>query len=336
MKLTKGKISKLYSKKKQSVKKRKHGKKKTYKSKTFRKNKRSNLYNKTFKHLYGGDNDLMNEEQPHIPVNNSDIISSETNNFNPEPVSNISTLDSLDQLNIPETPIMDSSFESPDMNSSLPLETPTMDSSFESPDMNSSLPLETPTMDSSFESPDMNSSLPLESPTSDVISETSIPDSDLSPLETPTPDIISETSIPDSDLSPLDSTPTSDDISETPILQTDNIPIIPNSASDFQTDVIPQEDFQNVGITNDISTSNSTSLQTAVDTLAKEISKNVINIVSKDLLNNINTVTNNIPQNGFDSNTMASATMATSGGKRYKTRKFKWMSKQKHKKTKKH
>jgi hypothetical protein len=202
--------------------------------------------------------------------------------------------------------------------------------------MNSSLPLETPTMDSSFESPDMNSSLPLESPTSDVISETSIPDSDLSPLETPTPDIISETSIPDSDLSPLDSTPTSDDISETPILQTDNIPIIPNSASDFQTDVIPQEDFQNVGITNDISTSNSTSLQTAVDTLAKEISKNVINIVSKDLLNNINTVTNNIPQNGFDSNTMASATMATSGGKRYKTRKFKWMSKQKHKKTKKH
>ena len=51
MKLTKGKISKLYTKNKQSVKKRKHGKKKTYKSKTFRKNKHGNLFNKTLKHF---------------------------------------------------------------------------------------------------------------------------------------------------------------------------------------------------------------------------------------------------------------------------------------------
>ena len=51
MKLTKGKISKLYTKNRQSVKRRKNGKKKTDKSKTFRKKRNINLANKSLKQV---------------------------------------------------------------------------------------------------------------------------------------------------------------------------------------------------------------------------------------------------------------------------------------------
>ena len=60
MKLTKGKISKLYSKNRQSVKRRKNGKNKTNKSKTFGRKRNVNLANKSLKQVYfrknGGNN----------------------------------------------------------------------------------------------------------------------------------------------------------------------------------------------------------------------------------------------------------------------------------------
>ena len=68
MKLTKGKISKLYHKKKQSVKKRKYQKGKTStKSKTFRGKKKINLANKSlkrfaYKKYKGGDEEVKKEE----------------------------------------------------------------------------------------------------------------------------------------------------------------------------------------------------------------------------------------------------------------------------------
>jgi len=52
MKLTKGKISKLYKKNKQSVRRKKGGKGKTGRNRTFRKNKGLNLANKSLKHFY--------------------------------------------------------------------------------------------------------------------------------------------------------------------------------------------------------------------------------------------------------------------------------------------
>ena len=52
MKLTKGKISKLYSKNKQSVRRKKNGKGKTGRNRTFRKTKGLNLANKSLKSYY--------------------------------------------------------------------------------------------------------------------------------------------------------------------------------------------------------------------------------------------------------------------------------------------
>jgi hypothetical protein len=66
MKLTKGKISKLYNKKKQTLKKFKT-KKSSYKRKTFRDRKQFNLAKKTLKHLnykkfIGGNIDYSKDE----------------------------------------------------------------------------------------------------------------------------------------------------------------------------------------------------------------------------------------------------------------------------------
>ena len=52
MNLTKGKISKLYKKNKQSVRRRKNRKGKTGRNRTFRKTKGLNLANKSLKNFY--------------------------------------------------------------------------------------------------------------------------------------------------------------------------------------------------------------------------------------------------------------------------------------------
>jgi len=75
MKLTKGKIAKLYKKNKQSF--NKINKKKTYsKSKTFRKNKKLNLHKKTLKKIYkkiGGDEASGDEASDNIPEVNPSL-----------------------------------------------------------------------------------------------------------------------------------------------------------------------------------------------------------------------------------------------------------------------
>jgi hypothetical protein len=66
MKLTKGKISKLYSKNKQSLRRKKNGKGKTGRNRTFRKTKGLNLANKSLKSFYnrrGGAPDGAEEQQ---------------------------------------------------------------------------------------------------------------------------------------------------------------------------------------------------------------------------------------------------------------------------------
>ena len=66
MKLTKGKISKLYSKNKQSLRRKKNGKGKTGRNRTFRKTKGLNLANKSLKRFYnrrGGAPDGAEEQQ---------------------------------------------------------------------------------------------------------------------------------------------------------------------------------------------------------------------------------------------------------------------------------
>ena len=70
MNLTKGKISKLYAKNRQSVKRKKNGKKNTNKSKIFRKRQKFNLANKSLKRVKfrknGGNNDVMLDKYENI------------------------------------------------------------------------------------------------------------------------------------------------------------------------------------------------------------------------------------------------------------------------------
>ena len=72
MKLTKGKLSKLFNTKKQSHKKK--GKKKGNKRNTFRKNKRFNLANKTLKNFKGGLNESNSGEIEMTPINKDNIV----------------------------------------------------------------------------------------------------------------------------------------------------------------------------------------------------------------------------------------------------------------------
>ena len=76
MKLTKGKLSKIQNKKKQSLKRYKKGGK-THKSKTFRKRKHLNLHNTSLKKYKGGQAKAVNTE----------IESSETKPLEPEPLT---------------------------------------------------------------------------------------------------------------------------------------------------------------------------------------------------------------------------------------------------------
>jgi hypothetical protein len=81
MKLTKGKLSKIQNKKKQSLKRYKKGGK-THKSKTFRKRKHLNLHNTTLKKYKGG--------QAKVKPVASETESSETKPLEPEPLTQLS------------------------------------------------------------------------------------------------------------------------------------------------------------------------------------------------------------------------------------------------------
>ena len=76
MKLTKGKISKLYNQKKQSLKKKVNKKKSSSKSRTFRKKRRINLARKSlkrfnYKKYKGGEQEGVSKVEE--PIINSDI-----------------------------------------------------------------------------------------------------------------------------------------------------------------------------------------------------------------------------------------------------------------------
>jgi hypothetical protein len=81
MKLTKGKISKLYNKKNQSFKKKINKKRSTSKRKTFRKNKKLNLAKKTLRNFYGkkrgGQEPMEDPKVVDTPVNAEEVITSE-------------------------------------------------------------------------------------------------------------------------------------------------------------------------------------------------------------------------------------------------------------------
>jgi hypothetical protein len=111
MKLTKGKISKLYNKKNQSFKKKINRKKGASKRKTFRKNKKYNLAKKTLKRFYskkrGGEGPIEDpkivdtsvtpsavEEVPSTPITGEDLT-----------VTNVEEVTPITSEEVPGTPI---------------------------------------------------------------------------------------------------------------------------------------------------------------------------------------------------------------------------------------
>jgi hypothetical protein len=108
MKLTKGKISKLYNKKKQSVKKYKQNRKKNSNARTFRKHRKINLANKTLK-MIGGDDDeggivagevsvITNQNPNTDPTTGSDL----TTDSEPNPTKGSDNIGATEQNIVPK------------------------------------------------------------------------------------------------------------------------------------------------------------------------------------------------------------------------------------------
>jgi len=121
MNLTKGKISKLYSKKKQSLKRNKNKRGHSGKSKTFRKNKMVNLARKSLKRLHfkenkgGGvnDNELPKETTDNKQVD--DYVANSTSKAEPSPVIG-------SPFKSPPETSTEPSFESPEFSDTPPSE----------------------------------------------------------------------------------------------------------------------------------------------------------------------------------------------------------------------
>ena len=114
MNLTKGKISKLYSKKKQSLKRNKNKRGHSSKSKTFRKNRRVNLARKSLKRLHfkankgGGLNDETG------PVNDTELPKETTDNKQvDEYLANIASRAKNDETKAEPSQFIGSAFKSP-------------------------------------------------------------------------------------------------------------------------------------------------------------------------------------------------------------------------------
>jgi hypothetical protein len=123
MNLTKGKISKLYSKKKQSLKRNKRGH--SGKSKTFRKNRRVNLARKSLKRLHFKENKGGGVNDNELPKETTD---------NKEVDDYVANIASNDDTKAEPSPVIGSPFKSPPETSTEP--------SFESPEFGDTTPSE--------------------------------------------------------------------------------------------------------------------------------------------------------------------------------------------------
>jgi hypothetical protein len=331
MKLTKGKISKLYAKNRQSVKRKKNGKKNTNKSKTFRKKRNINLANKSLKQVNfrKNDNNIVPEYDNikeggyRMPYKNSKKKN--------KSLSNKPNVIEMTQLG---EPVDNSSIVAP--NSEV-----VSDSSLVTPssDVVSDSVVEVPGneigSDSSLVAPssEIGSDSSLVAPSSEVVSDSvvEVPGNEIgsdSSLVAPSSEVVSDSLVEvpgneigsDSSLVAPSSEVVSDSLVEVPGNEIGSDPIVDLPSSEIVSD--PVVDLPNTEI------QQTNSLNEAVNTLGIRISEEVLKIVSNNLTSNINSVTDQI-QNGFNANKKAANTMASGGGKKRKTRKFKLTNKNK-------
>ena len=329
MKLTKGKISKLYTKNRQSVKKRKNGKKKTYKSKTFRKNKRGNLFNKTLKHLYGGEPGIemtnLSDTKPVDEELNQDVPVSSVPPASDFPVVEDSTVvgdvPGADVPVVEDVPLADAPGADVPVVEDVPLA--------DAPGADVPVVEDVPLADAQVEnSTVVDGDVPLADA---QVENSTVVDGDVPLADAQVEDstVVEDVPVSDGDVPVVEDSTVVEDV---PVSDGD-VPVVEDSTVVEDVPVVEDSTVADVPIETQIN--NNPTLQTAVDNLGKEISNQVLKVVSEQLSNNISTVTNNI-QNGFNSNQLASETMASTGGKRHRTGKFRLTNKNKHKKTKKH
>ena len=324
MKLTKGKISKLYNKKKQSFKKKVNKKKVSNRNKTFRKKRNIHLARKSLKRFHykkqrGGVKDGEEEGMPKVDevstsvTENTNQPSSETLNQSTENVDPIvdSSATSMATENV--EPIVDSSATSMETNN---VETP-IDFSAVSSEANN---VETPVDFSAVSSEPENVDNSLDSSSVSLETNDDIPmeDDDIS-LSTKTLNITE----------PVDTTEIEEEKPFKPIdfsnttIKTENEfkPIEVSSKSLEPSDDLTSIQSNKVPSKQELMNSLSNVVDYITDAVAEKVSVSVTSTQSGEN-----------QQNGFDSVNAAAEMMAKSGGKRRKTRKFKLSKKNKTKK----
>ena len=361
MKLTKGKISKLYSKNRQSVKRRKNGKNKTNKSKTFGRKRNVNLANKSLKQVYfrkNGGNNIVPEydnskeggyRMPYKKYKKNKPLSIESPGIEMTPLGEsvnnpLQNQDLAPQVDNSSLIAPSSENNSSDVNAGLvqPLGdvSPTVDSSIAQP---SELPpadeslmqpsSDISSVDSSVEQPSGDIPLADESlmqPSSDVPAVDSsiaqpfeLPPADSS-IEQPSGDILpADESLmqPSSDILPADSSiaqPSELPPADESLMQpSEDVPAVDSSIAQPSEVVSPAVD--------EVITQPSESVP-PVDDIGKSL-KMILDYSIDKLSSNLKN--NDILQNGFNANKTAANILASSGGKRRKTRKLKLTNKNK-------
>jgi hypothetical protein len=297
MNLTKGKISKLYSKKKQSLKRNKRGH--SGKSKTFRKNRRVNLARKSLKRLHFKENKGGGVNDNELPKETTD---------NKEVDDYVANIASNDDTKAEPSPVIGSPFKSPPETSTEP--------SFESPEFGDTTPSE-------------SSSAVDETPSeTTTVEETPAPTVDETPAvntaldestveETTAPPAADETPAPEETTPSPSVDPT---VEETPLAPTvDETPAVEETPSVEETTNPAVESTNN----------EDPELTSAINNVVSLITEKVTKKVSEEV--NANSV--DAAQNGFKEIDETARIMGSSGGgkksKPNKSRKFKLTRKNK-------
>jgi hypothetical protein len=306
MNLTKGKISKLYSKKKQSLKRNKRGH--SGKSKTFRKNRRVNLARKSLKRLHFKENKGGGVNDNELPKETTD---------NKEVDDYVANIASNDDTKAEPSPVIGSPFKSPPETSTEP--------SFESPEFGDTTPSE-------------SSSAVDETPSeTTTVEETPAPTVDETPAvntaldestveETTAPPAVEETTAPPAveETTALEETTPSPSVDPT-VEETPLAPTVDETPAVEETPSVEETTNPAVESTNN----EDPELTSAINNVVSLITEKVTKKVSEEV--NANSV--DAAQNGFKEIDETARIMGSSGGgkksKPNKSRKFKLTRKNK-------
>jgi hypothetical protein len=293
MNLTKGKISKLYSKKKQSLKRNKRGH--SGKSKTFRKNRRVNLARKSLKRLHFKENKGGGVNDNELPKETTD---------NKEVDDYVANIASNDDTKAEPSPVIGSPFKSPPETSTEP--------SFESPEFGDTTPSESSSaVDETPSAPDVTPPTVDETPAvNTALDESTVEETTAPPAADETPSVEETTPSPSVDPT-VEETPLAPTVDETPAVEeTPSVEETTNPAVESTNNEDPE-------------------LTSAINNVVSLITEKVTKKVSEEV--NANSV--DAAQNGFKEIDETARIMGSSGGgkksKPNKSRKFKLTRKNK-------